>query len=299
MSRRVDLRIWIAVGLMCAIWGSTWLVVREGLDEMPPFGSAGIRFLLAGGVMLFVAPFIARREGGEAPTLDLVAAMATCNFALSYGIVYWSEMTLPSSLVAILWAIYPIFTAVACHFIVPGTRIVGLQWTGLVLGFAGVVALLWTDAQEASRSGLTVGAVLLVSPMVSAVATAYVKRKGAGVSSALLNQRSMLPGGILLCAAAFTVEGGLEAPPSPAAWASVLYLALPGTVLTFSLYFWVLRKASAISLSLISYVTPVIALLLGVFFADEPFTVFTLPGLALILTGCVLVLRRPKSDSPQ
>ena len=73
----------IAVTVMCLVWGSTWFVVREGLSEMQPFGSGGMRFFLAWLVMSAVAPGIAAREGGERPTWRLVVVMATGNFAIS------------------------------------------------------------------------------------------------------------------------------------------------------------------------------------------------------------------------
>lgn len=277
---------------MCAVWGSTWLVVRQGLDHMPPLGSAGIRFVAAGALMLLIAPRIARHEGGRRPTLDLVLVMASGNFAISYGIVYWTEVTLPSSLVAILWGVFPIMTAVVGHVFLPASRIVGSQWLGLGVGFAGVVLLLWTDARTVADGGLVTGSVLLLSPLVSALATAYVKKHGEDVSSALLNRSALLVGGALLCIAAFLVEGGLPVPSNAAAWGSVGYLAVFGTVLTFTLYFWVLRRANPVSLSLIAYVTPVIALALGVTLGDESMTATTLPGLGLVLLGCALVLRR-------
>ena len=86
---------------------------------------------------------------------------------------------------------------------------------------------------------------------------------------------------------------GVPIPPSGRAWFSVLYLAGFGTVLTFTLYFWVLRRANPVSLSLIAYVTPAIALVLGTTLGGEPVTRWTFGGLGLVLAGCAAVLRRP------
>ena len=119
-----------AVTVMCLVWGSTWLVLKDGLAEMPPLGSAGLRFLIAWVVMVPLAPVIARAEGGGAPTWDLVVAMATGNFAISYGLVYWAEEILPSSLAAILWGVFPLLTALVGHVYLPASRIVGVQWLG-------------------------------------------------------------------------------------------------------------------------------------------------------------------------
>ena len=280
---------------MCLIWGSTWLVIRFGLEEMPPLGSAGLRFVLAWAILLPISGRLARAEGGDPPTWDLIIAMATGNFAISFGIVYWAEQVLPSSLASILWGVFPIVTAIVGHLYMPEPGIVGRQWLGLFVGFVGVVVLMITDVEAIGEEAVFRGLVLLLSPTVSAVATAYVKRHGGGTSSVLLNRAAMFWGSLILVVGALLFEGGLPLPSSPMALFSIAYLSAFGTVLTFSLYFWVLRQASAVSLSLIAYVTPALALLLGVFLGEEQVSRWTLVGLGLILLGCAGVLRKPRA----
>lgn len=281
---------------MCLVWGTTWFVIREGLQHMEPLGSAGLRFAIASLIMVPIAGRIGQREGGTAPTPRLIAAMAVCNFSISYGIVYWSEQTLPSSLAAVLWGIYPILTALISHVYLPDFRIRGLQWLGLAIGFFGVVLLFLTDIAAVGGDALLRGSVLLISPVVSAFGTLYVKKHGAGVSSALLNRAALLWAAGILLTVAFFVEGGVEWPTEPRAIGSLVYLAGMGTVLTFTLYVWVLRTSSAVSLSLIAYVNPAIALLIGAGIGEEPLTPWTLAGLGLILAGCAFVLQRPRRD---
>ena len=286
----------LAVTVMCLVWGSTWFVVREGLSEMQPFGSSGVRFFLAWLLMLAVAPRIAAREGGSRPTWRLVAVMASGNFALSYGIVYWAEQTLPSGLTAVLWAVFPLMTAGVAHLQGDEARLRGAQWWGLAVGFVGVVLLFLTDVRSVGGDALERGLVLLLSPLVSAFATAYIKKHGADVSSVLLNRSALLVGSLMLLGAALLFEGGVALPTTRAGALGVLYLAAMGTVLTFSLYFWVLRRASTVALSLIAYVTPAIALVVGAVLGEETVTPWTLGGLALVLWGCALVLRKPQGS---
>lgn len=282
-----------AVAVMCLVWGSTWFVVREGLGEMQPFGSSGVRFLLAWLLMLLVARPLAAREGGARPPLSLVLVMATGNFALSYGIVYWAEQTLPSGLTAVLWAVFPLMTAGVAQLQGTEAPLRGGQWWGLVIGFLGVVLLFLTDVRSVGGDAIERGLVLLLSPLVSAFATAHIKRHGAHVSAVLLNRSALLVGSLMLLGAALLFEGGVSLPETGAGMAGLAYLAAMGTVLTFSLYFWVLRQASTVALSLIAYVTPAIALTVGAVLGEEVVTVWTLGGLALVLLGCGLVLRRP------
>jgi drug/metabolite transporter (DMT)-like permease len=299
-----------AVAVMCLVWGSTWYVVRAGLTDVPPLGGAGARFLIAWLAMLVIAPRFARREGGVPPTLDLVVSMGVLNFALTYGLVYWGEVYLPSALAAVLWAIYPLIMALVGHVYVPGERLHVRQLGGVLAGLAGVVCLFATDlaALEGQAQGTAppaalgvrgVGALFLLAPVVSALGTAHVKRHGGGTSSALLNRDGMLLGAVLLLATSALLER------DPAAWdftgrgvACLLYLSLFGTVLAFTLYFWALRHARATQLALMSFVTPAIAVTIGVLVGDEPVTAWTGVGLVAILGGVSLSMglgrRRPR-----
>ncbi|MEZ6017376.1 MAG: EamA family transporter [Planctomycetota bacterium] len=293
-----------AVGVMCVVWGSTWYVVREGLVGLPPLGAAGLRFLIAWGAMWALAPRIARREGGAPPSWSLIASMGVLNFGLTYGLVYWAEVYLPSALAAVLWAIYPLIMAVASHVYVPGERMQAAQFGGLVLGLGGVACLFATDlaalelASSAAVGGrfggapaapalgmMGVAAVFLLAPLVSAIGTAHVKVHGAGTSSALLNRDGMLLGAVLLLGASLLFERGATWTFTGRGLMCLGYLSLVGTVLTFTLYFWALRHARATQLALISYVTPAIAVMIGVTVGDEPVTYWTGVGLLGILAG--------------
>jgi drug/metabolite transporter (DMT)-like permease len=136
---------------------------------------------------------------------------------------------------------------------------------------------------------------LLLSPVSAVIGTTLVKHHGAGVSSTLLNRNGMIIGALLLLATAFVVERDAPLSWTLPAIGSVVYLAVFGTVLTFSLYFWALRYAPAHRLGLIANVTPAIALFLGWAVGSETITRWTLAGAALILTGVVLVVYRPHS----
>lgn len=275
-------------------------MIREGLDDLPPFTSAGVRFLLAAVVMAMLAPWLAPREGGTRPTLRLVAAMGVLNFALSYGVVYWAECSLPSGLVALLWAIYPMLMAAMGHVWLRGERLRGRQWIGFLGGFAGVGLLLGTDLPDIGGGAVTAGLVLLVSPLAVAFGTVIIKREGRGVCSVLLNRDAMALGAALLLMVALFTERDAPAAWTPRAVGSIVYLAIAGTVVTFGLYHWVLRFAPAHQLALIAYVTPVLALALGVALRNEPVGPNTLVAGLLILAGVTGVLaggapRKPPS----
>jgi len=291
MSAPSPLRLFLLTGLLCLIWGSTWIVIQGGLEDLPPFGSAAARFTLAALAMSALAVWLGEREGGGRPGLRLSLVLGLLNFGGSYGIVYWTEARLPSGLVCVLWAVYPMMQAIAGHVALSTERVAPAQAAGFALGFGGVAALFATDLVGIGPAALPAGAVLLCSPLISAVGTTYVKKHGSHTSSLRLNRNGMWIGAAFLWGASLLTERGASVHVGPRAVLSVLYLCLFGTVMAFGLFFWLLRHAPANQLSVIAYVTPLIALTLGVTVGDEPVTAWTLVGLGAILAGVWLVHR--------
>jgi drug/metabolite transporter (DMT)-like permease len=281
----------LLIALLCLIWGSTWVVIAGGLDDLPPFTSAGIRFVVAFAVMCGVARILHRREGGAPPPAWLTIVTGVFNFGVSYGVVYWSETLLPSGLVSVLWAVFPMMVAFLAHRFLPGERLALSGWTGFLLGFIGVVLLFLTDVAAFGPAAVPTALLLLVSPAVCAVSNILLKRYGRDVSSVQLNRNSMFLGAVILLALAAITERDAAFRWTPFAVFSILYLAIPGTAVTFGLYFWLLRYSPAHHLSLIAYVTPAVALLLGWLFRGETVGLDTVLGSLCILGGVYLVLR--------
>jgi drug/metabolite transporter (DMT)-like permease len=284
----------LLVGLLCFVWGSTWLAIQFGLADVPPFTGAAARFFLAAVCMVFVVRLLAHKEGGERPGPRLVLCTAIFNFFLTYGSVYWAEQYLPSAIASILFALFPIFVALLAHFFLQDERLGARHVIGFTLGFLGVILLFCTDVQGHGPHAVTAVMVFLVCPVSSAVGTVLLRKWGQHVSSLRLNRDGMFVGAALLGVVALFVERDVEVRWTPAALGSLVYLAMVGTVLAFGLYFWLLRYAPAYKLAVIPYVTPVVAVTLGFFVAGEPFGATTAAGLALILLGVLMVTRDPR-----
>jgi len=281
----------LLVAILCVIWGSTWLVIREGLVDLPPFTSAAIRFALAAVLMVLVCHFLAMREGGRRAPLWLVLLAGTLNFSASYGAVYSAEQVLPSALSSVLFAVFPLLVAVMSHYLLPAERLRPKHALGFLLGFVGVGLLFITDVSAVGPGALPMAMVFMISPVVAALGTTVVKRYGGDVSSLLLNRDAMFVGAVTLGALAVLFERDASMTFTGAAIGSIAYLSVIGTVVTFSLYFWLLRYAPAYKLAVIPYVTPVVAIVLGVTIAGESVGASTFAGMGLILLGVLLVTR--------
>ncbi len=290
-------RPWVTyavIALLSTIWGSTYFVIRAGLEDLPPFTGATVRFCLACGLMAGLARVLAGREGGGRPTTTMSLIMGLFNFGVGYGVVYWAETVLPSGLVSVLWAVFPMMMAVSTHWFLPSERLHLRQWGGFLVGFCGVALLFATDLANLGPRAIPAGLVLLLSPAASAVAHTYIKRNGAAVSSLLLNRNGMAIGALALAAMAVLRERDAPVQWTAQAVGSVLYLAVVGTTLTFGLYFWVLRHTPAYRLSVISYLTPVLALTVGAVAGGEPVGLPTIAGVAMITSGVGLVMIKRK-----
>jgi drug/metabolite transporter (DMT)-like permease len=218
---------------------------------------------------------------------------------LSYGLVYWSETRLPSGIVAVLWSLFPMSMAISGHFFLPGERLRSLQWIGFGIGFLGVVLLFLTDLRSFGPEGVPTALILCASPIISALGTTVLKRYGSGSSSVLVNRNAMWTGALLLLGAASLFERDAEVRWTAGAVGSVAYLALLGTVVTFLLYHWLLRHTAAYKMSLIAYVVPAIALLLGRTVGGEPLGLTTVTGTLLILGGVAAVMRLGRVSQPR
>lgn len=273
---------------MSVVWGSTWIVIKGGSRDLPPFTGAAARFVVAWLVMAIVARPLAHMEGGRPPSRDLVVVTGGLQFFFSYAVVYKVSATLPSGLTAVLWSIYPLLLGVVSLVMLPGERLTARQWFGLLLGFLGIASLFFADLRHAGVQHMRAGLLLLMSPLAVAIANAYLRPRGQGVSAVLLNRDGLLFGAILL-----TVLAGVTEYDAPVRWTgaaifSVIYLAAAGTCLTFSLYFWSLRHLPVNTVALVSYVTPLIALTLGILVGGEAYSLATGIGTAVVLTGVAL-----------
>lgn len=281
----------LLVALLCLVWGSTWWGIRVCLEDQPPLCSAALRFLIAGSAMALLAPRLRRFEQGPPPPRWLWVASACTSFAGSYGVLYVAERSVPSGIAAVLWSVFPLLMAGSAVLFL-GERLRGRQVAGFLVSFGGIVTVSSGDLGGEASFGAAL--LLLCSPVVSATGTTLVKKYGSGASSVLLNRNGMLLGGVLLSAAALLLE-------DPAAfvwtWQGALalgYLSLFGTALTFGVYFWLLRTAPASSLALISYVTPIFAMLLSALVGDGTIGTTDWIGAGLVVTGVALVVAKGK-----
>ena len=279
----------VLYALLCLIWGSTWLVIKVGYGDLGPFTVAAIRFAIAGLVLVPVVPVMGARWPSGRAEWGVVAFVGVVLFAGDYGLIYWGEQFIDSGLTAVLFATLPLVTVLFAHRYLPGDQITPRKLTGTLLAFLGVAAL-FVDHLRLDVSAAGPMLAILASTVCAAAAAVVSKRHGAHLHAAALNAPAMIVGAVVLLAAALVAGERLDLPRDAATWSAILYLAIPGSVVTFLIYFSLLRTWTVTSLSFISVFTPAVALFLGFLFLDERPTMWTGVGAVMVLAGVALAV---------
>ncbi len=292
MSSPGPLRLNGAFLLLTLIWGTTWAVIRVGLEGLAPLTGVALRFLIAGAVLLALAPALGVRFTWSRREVGLWLVNGTLAFSVSYSVVYWAEQYIPSGLAAVLFATYPLFLALLAHVGLPAERLSAGAGGGVLLGFLGV-AIIFSEDLRALGGGEVreVARVFLLSPLVSAAATVAVKRWGRGIHPLSLAAVPMLLTGIVVGALALLFERHRAPALDARALGALLYLAVLGSAVTFTLYYWLLSHAPATRVALIAYTIPIVAVAVGVVGFGEPVGPRLLAGGAVVLAGVALVNR--------
>ena len=282
------------------IWGSTWAAIRVSLRGIPPLTGVALRFTLAGLVLLALAPALGVRLRAGRREWALWIANALLTFCVSYGLVFWAEQWVPSGLAAVLFATFPLWVALLAHFMLPDERLGAAGLAGTVLGFVGVAVIFSEDFNAfGGRQVAGVAAVMLLAPLASAIANVAIKRWGRDLHPLSVSAVPMLLAGGVMGALAAVAERGMPIELSGAPLAALVYLALVGSALAFTLYFWLLQHLPATRLSLITYTSPVVAVALGALALGEPVTARMLAGTALVIAGVVMAGRMGKPAERQ
>jgi drug/metabolite transporter (DMT)-like permease len=283
------------------IWGTTYLGIRVCLETMPPGLMAGVRWLAAGCVLALIELARGHRLPGRRswPGLALIGSLFIVG---GNGLVVWAEQWVPSGLTAVLLASSP-FWMVGIEAMVPGGERPGhWTWLGLAIGFAGIVLLVWPDlvGGGAIPPAFFAGVVGLQLACVSwSMGSAYERRRrsdgehtlgGAGLE--------MIFGGAMLTLIGTAAGEWPRVAFSVRSTSALAYLVLFGSVVGYSAYIYTLQHLPVTTISLSSYINPIIAVILGVLVAGESFGRRSLVASAIVLAGVAVVRVTAPNEPP-
>jgi len=284
---------------LCLIWGSTWLFIKLGLSDLPPFTFAGIRFLIASAILIAIIATRGTRLPRKGRDWLLLAITGVIAFTFNYGLLFWGEQYISSGLAALLQSTTPAFGLVMAHFYLPGERITLAKVIGVLMGVAGVSVIFSNQLTVAGPRALAGSAALVLSAVCVAYSNVLVKAYCRDIDSSIIATGQILFGFAPLLVIGISFEGNpLKFHWTVRALVALFYLAIVGTVIAFLFYYWLVHHMDVTKTMLIALVTPVVAVTLGMIVLHEQMNWRTLAGGALIISGIsLIVLRRTRKQA--
>lgn len=286
----------LAFAIVYFVWGSTYLAIRVGVHEVPPFLLAGMRFFIAGFVLFLWmwargTPLPARREWAAASFLAVLI------FVLDYGLLFWAEQRVPSGIAAVMLATIPVFMGLLEIIFLRTQQLTLRLAIGLLVGIGGVAILMSRSGAfgEAPIDGAGAAA-LLIASLSWSTAAILTRKLPLPASKPMSSAAQMLAGGVLLT----LVAGFLgefhdfhARDVSPNAWFALGYLIVAGSIVAFTAYVWLIHHESPTKVGTYAYVNPVVAVVIGYFLGGEVVGSRTLLGTLLVLVSVVVITTMP------
>ena len=291
-SHRPTWKVLLAFAIIYFVWGSTFLAIRVGVREVPPFLLAAMRFLIAGAVLFGWT--VARGERSpNGRQWASVALLAVLIFVLDYGLLFWAEQRIPSGIAAVMMATIPAFMAVSEIVFLRTQKLTLRLALALLIGIGGVTVLLSRSLNLDGTPIDSVGAVaLIVASMSWSVASALMRKLPLPASKVMSSGAQMFAGGVFLSLTSVGLGEFRNFHPSSVslgAWLSLLYLIVAGSITGFTAYVWLLDHESPTKVGTYAYVNPVVAVLVGYFLEGEALNLRTILGSLFVLISVVVI----------
>ncbi len=291
----------LAFAIIYLVWGSTFLAIRVGVREVPPFLLAAMRFLAAG-LVLYGWMIVGGERSPSGRQWMSVSVLAILIFVLDYGLLFWAEQRVPSGVAAVMMATIPAFMALSEIIFLRTQRLTPRLALALLIGIGGVAVLTTRTLDLGGAPIDRLGAVaLLVAAMSFAVSSALARKLPLPSSKVMSSGAQMLAGGVFLALTAAALGEFRDFHPqliSRQAWLALLYLIIPGSIIGFTAYVWLIHRESPTKVGTYAYVNPVVAVLLGYFLAGEELGLRTVLGALLVLVS-VVVITTTRAKTPE
>jgi len=289
-------KVLLAFAIIYFVWGSTFLAIRVGVREVPPFLLAGMRFLVAGIVLWGWM----RTRGTPSPTArewGAASLLAILIFVFDYGLLFWAERRVPSGIAAVMMATIPAFMAIAEIVFLRTQRLTVRLGLALFLGMAGVAVLVGRSMSLGEAPVDTKGACALIFAAISwSIAASLSRKLPLPAAKAMSSGAQMLAGGVLLTLTAALLgefRGFHAQAVSREAWLALAYLIVAGSIIGFTAYVWLIGHESPTKVGTYAYVNPVVAVLVGYFLGGEAIGPRTIVGTLLVLVSVVVITTTP------
>ena len=282
---------------LCLIWGSTWYFIKISLNAgVPPFFGVGFRFFLSGLLFFLIIFFKKESIPFNRQAIKLYLSFGLLNFAFSYGITYWATQYVYSSISSILWGLFPLFTSVMAHFMIPEDNNEKLTTNKMLALFLGLIGMIFIGSNQAidleSQSFFAI-IILVGAIMIAAWPSVLYKKYNDVVGPYQMNAVCQVLTGVVMLTLSYILKEDL----SPIVWDNQLilasvYLVIFGGVISWGIYFWLYQYLSVTQVTYVAIFPPIVAITLGWIFLNEVLSAKEIIGTMFILGSSVLIYRK-------
>ena len=270
-------------------WGITWLFLKINVNQMPIVWGLSLRFIIAGIIFWFIY-FLRKDRVKFTPQLRSIYIVYTLfNYTICYYLTYWGTQYIYSNLGSILYSLSPITIAIMAHFFLPNDQLNQKKIISMIIGFIGTILLLYNGNSFGGEKVFMGIFAILLAIIIGAWPTIYIKKQGIKVDTIHLNAVGLSLSGLIILFIAIIFDKSSFFQINSNHISSLLFLAIPGTVVTWGIYIWLLNHIPASQLSYVAFFPPIIAIISGWVFLDETLSLISLFGAALIILGGFLI----------
>lgn len=287
-------KIYLGVLILGIIWGSTWLAIKFGLDQAPPFFSAALRFILAFSILFIWQMFKGYKFPRSLKYWRNTIFITILMFIIPYALVYWSELYISAGLSAVLFSSQSLFVVFLAHYMLKNEKAGIQKIIGLLIGLIGLFLIFKSQISWDKIWGFVGMTTLLLAAVSGALSLVLLSKQKHKVEPIpeVMTQLGITAIAFILLTLIF------EKPPknifNAELWLSVAYLAVVGTAFGFIVYYWLIKQATAFFTSFTVFISPVFAVLLGWIILNETINKLGIAGVFLVIIGIAVTLFKKK-----
>jgi drug/metabolite transporter (DMT)-like permease len=291
-SKKLPIRVWIVFGVLCFVWGTTYLGISIGVKYMPPFFFSALRHLLAGGVFTIIFML----KGHKLPSFPDILKLSVAGVCMITGgnaLLSWAELYISSGFAGILSALAPLYITFLSFVFFKGFKATYTIFLGLAICITGIYFLTKTDNPQSAKEGFELGVGLtILANLFWALGAIFIKKYPVDVNIYLRTGLQMLIGGainLLLSLATEPIPNLTNLPLE--FWGVMCYLVLVGSLIGYSSFVYVLDYMEPARVSIHTYVNTVVAVIMGWLFAHEQLTLVMGLSMSVVMVGVIIVNR--------
>ena len=284
---------WIVFITLGAIWSSSFLWIKIGVQEIGPMALVAFRMLFGAITAVIIGVYQKVEWPRDWKTWGIFAVLGPTSLAIPIFFISWGELSIDSAVASILNATTPLFTILIAHFLLQDDRMTIQKVLGLLTGFAGVVVLLSKDLTAGAQNSVIGQAAVILASLFYAGSAVFGRKLTQHVQGTVRGAMFLITSTILMWIVGPLTESPFEFPSLPITWIAILWLGVLGSGLAVIMLWYLIHEVGPTRASLVTYLFPVGGVILGVIFLNEHLSWQLLVGSILIVASLAVVNWQP------